>query len=285
MIRLRRTLIALIVTLALAYYIERFEIGRSSLQDMPYIVFFLQVSIIVLTTNLSFLRKASPNILFLFWGAVYVLLRFLFAKKGMFFGGISTFVLIADVTLLLLTVYLSRELALGLDEFEQAVEEFFFDDVTKRIPRVEQAKGDIQIEMSRSYRYLHPFSVVVVEVDPELVDISLSRVIEEVQETMIERYATLCLGRIIKKNARITDMVFQRDTQGSFIILCTDTNAEGARALVNRIRADVLEQLTLPVRSGIASFPEAANTFNDLVLYAEEQLQLPYNQQQKPKNR
>ncbi|NJO07431.1 MAG: hypothetical protein HC876_19025 [Chloroflexaceae bacterium] len=278
MVRLRRTFIALVVTLALSYYIERFEIGKSPFQNMPYIVFFIQVSIVVLTTSIPLLRKSAVNLLFAFWGAIYVLVRFLFAREAAFFGGISTFVLISDVTLLLLTVYISRDFACGLDDFELAVEEFFFGDVKQRIPRLDLAKEDVQIEMSRSYRYRHPLSVVVVEVDPDLVDISLNRVIEEVQETMMDRYASLCLGRIIKKNARLTDMVIERDARGSFIVLCTDTDTEGARVLVNRIRTDVLESLRLPVRAGIASFPDSANTFNDLVLYAEEQMRTPYGQ-------
>jgi hypothetical protein len=280
MIQLRRTFIALIVTLALSYYIERFEIGKSSLQNMPYIVLFIQVSVIVLTTSIPLLRKSASNLLFAFWGAVYVLVRFLFAREAAFFGGVSTFVLIADITLLLLTVYLSREFARGLDDFELAVEEFFFGDVKRRIPKLDIAKEDIQIEMSRSYRYRHPLSVVVIEVDPDLVDISLNRVIEEVQETMMDRYASLCLGRIIKKNARLTDMVIERDARGSFIVLCTDTDPDGAHVLVNRIRTEVLESLSLPVRSGIASFPDSANTFNDLVLYAEEQMRSPHGSYQ-----
>lgn len=281
MVRLRRTFIALVVTLALSYYIERFEIGKSPFQDMPYIVFFIQVSVVVLTTSIPLLRKSAVNLLFAFWGAIYVLVRFLFAREAAFFGGISTFVLISDVTLLLLTVYISRDFACGLDDFELAVEEFFFGDVKRRIPRLDLAKEDVQIEMSRSYRYRHPLSVVVVEVDPDLVDISLNRVIEEVQETMMDRYASLCLGRIIKKNARLTDMVIERDARGSFIVLCTDTDPEGARVLVNRIRTDVLESLRLPVRAGVASFPDSANTFNDLVLYAEEQMRTPYGQREK----
>lgn len=278
MVRLRRTFIALVVTLSLSYYIERFEIGKSPFQNMPYIVFFIQVSIVVLTTSIPLLRKSAVNLLFAFWGAIYVLVRFLFAREAAFFGGISTFVLISDVTLLLLTVYISRDFACGLDDFELAVEEFFFGDVKRRIPRLDLAKEDVQIEMSRSYRYRHPLSVVVIEVDPDLVDISLNRVIEEVQETMMDRYASLCLGRIIKKNARLTDMVIERDARGSFIILCTDTDPAGARVLVNRIRTDVLESLSLPVRAGVASFPDSANTFNDLVLYAEEQMRTPYGQ-------
>jgi GGDEF domain-containing protein len=68
-------------------------------------------------------------------------------------------------------------------------------------------------------------------------------------------------------------MVIEQREQGRFIVLSPETSAENSAMLVQRIQAAAVEHLGVNVKCGVASFPDSALTFDDLVHQAENRIQ------------
>jgi GGDEF domain-containing protein len=117
--------------------------------------------------------------------------------------------------------------------------------------------------------------VVVVEPEPDSIQVALHRTVQEVQQAMMTRYVITSLARVFNKVLRRIDVVIEQREQGRFVILCPETNATGSNVLADRIQAAVAEQLGVSVKCGTASFPDEALTFEELVRQAESHLQQP----------
>ncbi len=68
---------------------------------------------------------------------------------------------------------------------------------------------------------------------------------------------------------RVQHTEHDQQDQGRFIILSPESDVGGATALAERIRVAAEQQLGVAVTYGIASFPQDALTFEELVAYAE----------------
>jgi GGDEF domain-containing protein len=90
---------------------------------------------------------------------------------------------------------------------------------------------------------------------------------------MMARYVITSLARIISKQLRRTDMVLDQHERGRFIIISPDTSASSSETLAQRIKSAAAEQLGVTVSCGVASFPDEALTFEELVHQAETGLQ------------
>ena len=88
---------------------------------------------------------------------------------------------------------------------------------------------------------------------------------------MLERLAVAKIGQILSDYARNTDMVL-RDRDGSFILICPETDNKNMSILANRINGAVLKSLDVDIHWGSASFPDEAITFDDLVQTAKQRL-------------
>jgi GGDEF domain-containing protein len=188
-------------------------------------------------------------------------------------GGIYTYLSITEIALLLLLIWLARRLASGLRDFEEAVERITFSNANKRIRHLYEADEEIQIEMFRSRHNHHPLSIILVEPDPESIQTTFHQLVQEVQQTMINGYVINSMAQTLCKYLRRTDWILEQRDQGRFIVLCPETNAADSKLLVEYIQAIAREQLGTSVTYGVATFPDQAITFEELVHQAELHLQ------------
>ncbi|MGE5250254.1 MAG: GGDEF domain-containing protein [Bacteroidota bacterium] len=139
-----------------------------------------------------------------------------------------------------------------------------------RTIEIKAAEDRISAELTRSRRYHHPLSILILHVE-RLATEKLQNT-PVLQRDILSEFASAKIGQIINEEARETDLIM-RDEQGRFTILCPETNREDSLTLARRIEQAVTEMLGAQLAWGSAFFPGEALTFEDLVLKAEERLE------------
>jgi hypothetical protein len=269
---LRRLIIASLIGVTLLFNIERLDFGRENIVDIDSFVYVLGIIAAISIITLPILWRAHVAALLVLWPSIYLLGKLFIFNQRPLLGGIYTYLSITEVTLLAIAIWLSHLLARAIHDFEQAVENITLRSASRRVRRLNEAMEDIQIEMFRSRHNHHPLSVVVVEPKPESIQASLHQAVREVQETMLHSYIINSLAQTLSKYLRRTDMILEQRDVGRFIILCPETSVGDLNLLVEYIQTIVAKQLGTAVACGVATFPNEALTFEELIHRAEAQL-------------
>ncbi|MGH2522288.1 MAG: GGDEF domain-containing protein [Anaerolineales bacterium] len=272
---LRRSAIALLIDLAIFYNIERLNFGQANVINIASVVYILVIMAVLSILTIPLLWRSRFALSLTLWLAAYALCRLVLFRDRPFLGEIYTYLTITEIALLSLTLWLAYDLARHLHDFEEAVKNITFADVNRRVRKLDEAEEDIQTELIRSRRHHHPLTVMVIEPESDSIQVALNRTVQEVQRAMMTRYVITSLARVISNQLRRTDMVLDQRDQGRFVIVSPDTNATSSAALADRIQAAAAVQLGVLVSCGVASFPDEALTFEELVHQAKSNLRSP----------
>ncbi len=93
----------------------------------------------------------------------------------------------------------------------------------------------------------------------------------------MNRYVLTSMSRVISMALRRTDMVMEQNEKERFVILSPHTPGSDLQIVVKRIQDAISKQLGVNVKCGVASFPEDALTFDELLHKAEQNLEKPDN--------
>lgn len=132
----------------------------------------------------------------------------------------------------------------------------------------------LRSEVERSKRYQKPISIIMIDIDR----------FKEVNDTWGHEIGDLILKEfacLLKSNIRVTDFVGRWGGE-EFLIICSDTNMEGAETLALNLRK-IIEEYNFPIISkktasfGVAAYmpEEEINTFMnrvDIALYKAKKL-------------
>jgi len=88
---------------------------------------------------------------------------------------------------------------------------------------------------------------------------------------MIKIYTSNKLIRFLDRELRRTDLVLELGQNGEIILLLPETDLKKGHILAKRICAKIVAEFDVEVNCGLASFPEQALTFEELVKQAESQ--------------
>ncbi len=135
---------------------------------------------------------------------------------------------------------------------------------------IQKAQDRISAELTRSRRYQHPLSLLIVELEKGRHKDYL-KPFEGLQMDLLHRFAVARVGQIISDGARETDLIL-RDHSGRFVLLCPETTVENSAIFGERIQKAVAEAMGSNVLWSFASFPEEALTFDELIERAEQRL-------------
>lgn len=270
---LRRSIVALLATLAIFYNIERLDIyGRNTI-DLPSFVYVISLVAVVAIIASPRSRQMHLYGWFAVWMAVYLVCKFLFFNEQILVeGGGYIYITITEVAFLLFTTFLSSRVALHLQDFEDAVVNISFSGINSRIFTQKDGWHVLQTEINRGRRYQRPVSIVALEPSAASMDAALHRSVREVQESMMSRYVFLSLARIVSQQIRRMDVAMERDGQNRLLIVCPETQGSAVEGLVQRVRYIANQQLGLSIGYGIASFPESALTAEQLAQHAEDNI-------------
>ena len=139
-----------------------------------------------------------------------------------------------------------------------------------RVHGIETESQRIKIELTRSRRYQRPLSLLVIEVEPEAGKVT-SSTMKSIQTDLMSRFTFARVGQIIDDLIRQTDL-FLRDRRGRHIILCSETNFSNVELLAKRISRTVEDKTGRRALWGVASVPDEALTFDDLLQKASDRL-------------
>lgn len=272
---LRLSVIGLVIGLSILFNIERLDFEAENFIDIDSFVYVLALIAVVFTIGVPILQRATISVLMGEWAGIYYLSKLsllLFFNGRPLFGGVYTYLSITELALLLIVVLLAHKVATPLQEFKEAVESITFKNINKRIKPITEADEEIQLEMFRSRHNHHPLSVVLVELEPESLQTALHHAVQEVQQAMLSNYVINNIAHTLSKYLRRTDLILEHREQGRFLIMCPDTTAEDLKLLVEYIQAVAAEQLGTSIACGVATFPDEAITFEELVKQAESHL-------------
>lgn len=272
---LPRTIVALIVCLAIFYNIERLDFGEKNIIDIDSFVYVLALFAVISLIWMPALRRANVFVLSATWVAVYLAIKsWLALSLGTrpLLGGVYTYLSVTELTLLLITVSVAHMVASALEDFQGAVAEITLSDGNRRIRQIEEATDEIQLEMFRSRHYHHPIGIVVVKPEPAFNQMALHRAVQEVQQAMMDTYVMKSMAKTFSSYIRRTDLILEERDRGRFIILCPDTNASDLELMVEYLHAVAQERLGGPIACGTATFPDEAITFEELIHTAESRL-------------
>jgi len=272
---LPRATVALVISLAIFFNIERLDFGEVNIVNIDSFVYVLALLIVISVISIPTLRRSSVYVLGAVWIGAYLVAKILLytsAGKHPLLGGVYTYLTITEVGLLLITLLLAHKLASAIDDFEGAVKKITFRHTNKRIRQLDEAEDEIQLEMFRSRHYHHPLGILIVQPESGFAQTAMHRAVREVQQAMINTYVTRSIAQTFIKYIRRTDLIMEQADQERFVILCPDTNAADLALMAEYLEVVAQEELSASVVCGTATFPDEAITFEELMRQAETRL-------------
>lgn len=251
-----------------------FVLGQADYTGRPIInfasYFYLAVILAVpVTLFLPGISRAPVYVPLVVWAGIYLVLlqtidRAASANENEFS------VVVLEFVLLEAGVWFAYLLAVQLSHAESVMDALALSAFPNSAHDIEAETQRIKNEITRSRRYHRPLSLVIIESRPTTEKLTREALMS-VQADLLSRFTVARIGQIIDERIRQTDLIL-RDGRGHFIILCPETDVNNVKLLADRIVQAVRERTDLPVRYGVAAFPDDALTFEDLLQVARERL-------------
>ncbi len=269
MTNLRRSFFWAAVYLAIILVLGQADYaGRPIINFASY--FYLAVMIAVpVTLFFPGLSRLPVYVPLAIWAAIYlVLLQIL--DRTVSTASIEFPVIVLEFILLEAGVWFAFRLAFQISDAESVMDALALGAFPNRVKDVESESLRIKVEFTRSRRYHRPLSILVLEAD-YAEKIKTREIVKSIQLDLMNRFTLARIGQIIDDLIRQTDLVM-KDHRGRFLLLCPETDLAHVLLLAKRIEQAIREKVDLKVRCGVASFPDEALTFDDLMKKASERL-------------
>jgi hypothetical protein len=267
---LKVTLISLFVFLVIVFNVEKLSFNTGTALEFHRFMDILVTVIIIVHLLFRTFQKLPSYANLVFWVIIYFGLWF-FAGKNVTSQNNLQATLI-EVVFVSVAVVLSREAAKNLHEVESALDSLFFASFRGRTMSMDDASEEIKTELLRSRRYQRSLTVLVIEPDPDSLNQSLLPSSEEIKNNLAKRYAMGKISEAISSIARRPDLIIKLDHPERFILVCPETSASSSDTIIQRIRGAVESDLGIGILWGVASFPDDALTFEDLLHKANAKL-------------
>lgn len=268
--RLRYSTIILIILVGFFLNIERLDIGmEKNLINLHSFVYVLGSVAVLSTMAISTFWQVSRFTLLAIWLGIYLICKLLIFNNRPLIGGIYTYLTITEVLMVTLLIAWAHAFSRQMHDVEETIANITLFDVSKRVRRLEEAREEISTELVRSRRHGLSLSVLIVKLEPESIRANLNRAVQDVMQAMMSRYVYTSLVRAIDKDLRRTDMILEQPNNNEIVLLLPDTTGVGSFNLAERVQEIASRNLGISVSCGIASFPDEALTFEDLVRKAE----------------
>jgi hypothetical protein len=265
MTHIRRPLVGLIALYAGAVTVDR--VGERAL---AWWVYLLAAATIVVILFRGTQRTPRPVAVTVGATGAYLVTKALF-PDGPGDLAFDVYLTVTEAALVVLTAVLAQRLVAGLRSLADALGAVAFGE-NPALPLESPGAGhEILTEMARSRRHARPMSVTVFAPEPAAFDLAVDRAAPEVQRAIRSRYVRGRMARMIAGQLRRSDVLFEDQRTGHFLVLSPETDESGTALLVERIRR-ASRASGLVVDAGSACFPDHAVSFEQLVEKAERHL-------------
>jgi GGDEF domain-containing protein len=270
MTNLKNSIAFLFTYLLLVFGIAQVNYIEQNILNFEPVFFVLVALTVLMGLYLPFIVRISIYIYLFLWGIVYMLIWLFYWK---FVEDPSSFQILGiQFILVIISAGLAYEVGRRLVALNTMFEGLSATTYPNRTLEIQKAEDRISAELTRSRRYHHPLSLLIVELEKS--KHKNWENLEGLQTDLLRRFAKARVGQIISERMRETDLIL-RDRSGRFVLLCPETNVEKSSVLGERIRQAVAENMGADVIWSFASFPEEALTYDELVERAEQRLIRP----------
>ncbi|MEW6716749.1 MAG: hypothetical protein AB1345_04500 [Chloroflexota bacterium] len=268
--RLRFSVLLLLILTAILFNIERIDIGAErdiiNIQSFVYVIAGVSVLLMI---AFPIILRLSVFLQLAFWLVLYLVVKlFVFTSRPLI-GGVYTYLSIAEMALISLSVAIAYVVARQFTDAEDTIANITLDGVSNRVLRLDSAKDEVSREFIRSRRYQRPLSILLLQLDDEAVNISVHNTAKEIMRDLMRRYTMTSLLRSIDAQLRRSDLVLEEPKKNRLILVLPETDATGSSMLANRIKEAISDHLGISISCGLASFPDQALTFEELIHRAE----------------
>lgn len=261
MFSMRWRLLSLILWLTLFFNIERLDFGSIDTINLPTPVYVVGLVAVLLAFS-GFFRRRPVGVLIavstLLFAVVMVLV------PGPELGGYHTYMTTTGLLMVLIGAALAHQAGQGYDEFQSAVEMISLVGAGKRLRAIDEIGEQIEVELDHSLRMQRPLSLVLLRIDTESLRMLIHRFIEEIQRSLVERYAMTTIANTLHRYLRKTNLVAAAGEPGRMMIIAPETTDEQVVVLASRVRRVVHDKFGIEPQVSTATLPNDALTFDDL---------------------
>lgn len=244
------------------------QLDRSDTPVINFAAYFYLTAIFIVPVMIFVpsLHKVSVVVPMFFWGAIYFALLRIIDRSGT--GSVNVEVVVLEIVFLEIGVWLSYQLAVAIESSESLMDILAQGTFPHRAIELEAASEKIKNEFARSRRFHRPLALIIVHAFPKDEEV-VREMLKSLQRDVLTRLSNSRIGQAVGEAIRQTDLLI-RDNVGRYVVLCPETNMENVIFLAERISKIVEERTGLQVNCGVASFPDEALTFEDLLYLARE---------------
>ncbi len=267
---LRLWITILIIWLIFFFNIERIN---SPINIRSYTYIFVAV-VAAVTLVFPKLQRISFLTLLVTPIPIYLVLRAILEKGHWYNNLIAGYALpltVTQVSAILLTGLLARQIHYGLREFEDVIANITFGYVGKLPKPFSDGQEAMYREVKRARRYHRPLAVIALKVNEANMQAVLPKIVQEVQQAMMREYTFASIARILDKNMHDFDTIALRDN--NFILVLPEITGEEADQIVQKLGDAIKDKMKIKLQIGTANFPNEAMTFESLVELALENAQ------------
>jgi len=273
--RLPRSITALVLYLFVIFNIERVTLQNIGVVDIKGFVYLLVALFVLVIIRIDRIRDQSIGVLLFLATTVYFIGKFSVFYYYTQWNENTIYLIITELAVLWIGIWLAKMAGNAVKDFSEAVESITFSSLEKT-KTLEEADRDIQAELYRSRRYNYPLTLVVVQPETDPLEYVPQIAIQEMQRSLLSRYAAVSLARELGKELRLLDTIIDLKHNMRFAILFPQTDGGKADFLIDRIYK-IATDLGVGVTCGHASFPSDALTFEELLYTASDHMRYPTN--------
>ena len=283
--RLRMWMIVLIAWLLFIVNVEQsseqfLNIGRSSETNILEWYSYISLAAVALATLIiPILRRPRLRVVL-----PIIISSFLAAKLYFELGDTWTIedVLRAatELSAIVLTLLLTRQLNRAVDEFQEAVAAITIPHVGKSVDAFSADQGEMYQEVRRARQYNRPLALLALKVKEDSLKVALQEVLREAQQAMMNELVLAGVAGTLCDELRDYDIIGRQD--GYFLVLLPETKKEDVPDVTNRLCNAVSERVGVKLQVAAVTFPDNALTFEGLVQQATQQIEISTDSMNRP---
>ncbi len=264
---LRKIFVLLVLYLLLVFSVGEIFSDYGMVFQFPSHFYFLIVAVVFTNLFVPRLSWMSVTTLLGFWAMIFFIVAYFYTRVN---GLEYIQILGVEFILIEVAVWMSYQLNMQLRATESLMESLAYSTYTNRTVNLRQATERIEVEMMRSRRHHRPLSLILFRPE-EISSKEKKESYELMRDDLLKHFVNARIGQIMTNELRQTDLIL-RDTNGYFVIMCAETTKESSILLAKRIQAAINSNMGTSAQWSIASFPEEALTFDELLNQAKANL-------------
>jgi GGDEF domain-containing protein len=230
--------------------------------------YFYALAAIIFFFAVPGLSKINPVWLFLIPILFFICLK---AILGLPWFGSALVVTIIECLAILVTLLILVWLRGSLQEFNNSVAYLSMGTKDKTLGQPIVDQNVLYREVRRARNHQRPLSILAIGVDETSVNLASDRIVKEAQQRLIKQLALTNISTILRDKLEDCDIVAQ--TNNHFLVILPETKPEDLPGLMDRLHAQIENQVGVDVRIGSASLPQDSYTMEGLLEKATLEMQ------------